>query len=265
MYLFKLQCEKSDKILRERLQKTVCTDFKENSLENGTPLKLEDTFVEEDTIIEEKNLDQKKNHEEKILIDDLDNFDFDSFDNDSEPESDFETKKVEPQSQIKLKEFHCEICHKQFSRNDLLLRHKIAHAIKMEDPKHSEYKRIERTPVIYSDINVINLKSEEYIYSCPSCDMLFVNKDDFDHHFQENHEKKQEYNVTCDVCSEKFSKLSHKNRHMKKVHFLDKQYKCPTCEKSFSKKEQMEHHVNSHLGKKPHTCDICLKGEQCQF
>lgn len=256
MYVFKLQCEKSDKILRERLQeKTLCIEFKVNPLENEKQLKSEEVLLEEENIIIEENIIEEKADQDKMLLEELDNFDFDSFDNESEP--DVSAKENETKSHVKIKEFHCEICQKHFSRNDLLLRHKIAHAIKMEDPKIKEFKRVERTPYIYSEID---LKSEEFLYSCSHCELLFVHKDDFEHHYKQNHVKKELYNLTCELCSEKFSKLSHKNRHLKKIHFLDKQYKCHSCDKSFSKKEQFEHHNNSHLGKKPHTCDICLKG-----
>lgn len=259
MYLFKLQCEKSDKFLRERLlQKGVFRTVEENLPDSESQFKSEEILVEEENVIfEEKLIEDDKSNEEKILLDQLDTLDFDSFDNESDP--DISIKENEARSQTKLKEFHCEICPKQFSRNDLLLRHKIAHAIKMEDPRLQDCKKNDRTPVIYSHVD---LKSEEdFLYSCPHCDILFVHKDDFDFHLKESHQKKEEFNVICDVCGEKFAKLTHKNRHMKKVHFLDRQYKCLTCDKSFFKKEQLEHHNNTHLGKKPHTCDICLKGK----
>lgn len=256
MYIFKLQCEKSDKILRERLeQKSACGDFKVNSTET-TQLKSEEILMEEENIIIEENVEgEEKPEQEKGLLDDLENIDFDSLDNDSE--ADISTKENETQSHVKVKEFHCEVCQKQFSRNDLLLRHKIAHAIKMEDSKSQDYKKVDRTPFVYSEID---LKTEEFLYSCNHCDLLYVHKEDLENHFKQTHGIKEEFNVTCHICSEKFSKLSHKNRHLKKVHFLDKQYKCPTCCKTFSKKEHYEHHVNTHLGKKPHTCSICLKG-----
>lgn len=258
MYLFKLQCEKSDKILREKLElKTVCDEFKVNVSETAQ-LKSEEVLMEEENIIiEEKSMEGNEKVDENTLLDELENIDFQSLDNDSE--ADISTKENETQAHVKIKEFHCEVCQKQFSRNDLLLRHKIAHAIKMEDSKSEDFKKVDRTPVIYSEID---LKTEEFLYSCNHCDLLYVHKEDLENHFNQTHGIKQEFNVACHICSEKFSKMSHKNRHLKKVHFLDKQYKCPTCCKSFSKKEQLEHHVNTHLGKKPHTCSICLKGYQ---
>lgn len=249
MYLFKLQCEKSDKLLREKLLQKKA--FEGELFMEERQLKSENIAEDEKEFSEDKPEEKVEYEPDKVFVEDFDNnIDFDSYD---ESEQDISTKENKTLSHTKVKEFHCEICHKEFSRNDLLLRHKIAHAIKMEEPK---VKKSDKQPFVYADVEV---KTEEFLYSCPHCDILFVHKDDFDLHLKETHEK-SELTITCDVCNEKFLKLSHKTRHMKKVHLLEKQYKCPTCEKSFYKKEQLEHHANSHLGKKPHTCDICLKG-----
>ncbi|KAG5886099.1 hypothetical protein JTB14_031700 [Gonioctena quinquepunctata] len=225
MYLFKMKCERSDRILRERLERG-------NYYCDDDLVKLKTTY--DDEIIKNEVLDNGVTTKEDILDIHIDNIDFDTYRSDGEEEVlDQPDEEPFPKGEIKEKKFECDVCQKRFSRYDLLLRHKIAHAMKMEE-QNVQY---------------------DGTYQVDDMDIKRENGD-LDAHMK-THEK--EYTVSCDVCQKKFSKLSHRNRHLRTMHFIKKEYKCSMCEKAFHKQEQLRNHINVHKGAKPHVCDICCK------
>ncbi|KAJ8939009.1 hypothetical protein NQ314_011259, partial [Rhamnusium bicolor] len=256
MYLFKLKCEKSDTFLRERLQKVTvyyAGEFlEEPSNENNEELIKPEVHVENDNKLSEI--------ETEIILEEFDNFEFETNKSDSEDfpdtteELDVANHGITLKQQNKVKEFECDICQKRFSRDDLLIRHKIAHAMKM-DEQNLEF---DGTYQIENEHSPLMIKSEEFMFSCSDCDVIFIQKEDLDNHINQEHEKK-EGNVSCEVCLKKFHKIAHLNRHIK-THSEIKMYKCPLCNKGFIREEQLSHHMNIHSGAKPHTCDICFKG-----
>ncbi|KAJ8961282.1 hypothetical protein NQ318_008967 [Aromia moschata] len=255
MYLFKLKCEKSDSVLRERLQK-VTAYYEQEFLEKTSDESDKEIIKPELHIESETKLSQNE-----AILEEFDNFDFGTYKSDCEdyPETVTEedinnASEVALKHQNKMKEFECDICLKRFSRNDLLIRHKIAHAMKFDDQK------LEFEDTFNSEENdgeVVRIKSEEFMFSCSSCDVLFIHKEDLDTHMTCEHDKK-EGNIVCEVCSKRFHKMAHLNRHIK-THYSEKAFKCHSCDKGFARQEQLNHHMNVHTGTKPHICDICFK------
>lgn len=257
MYLFKVKCEKSDKVLREKLRKV--TVYYEEDLEEqeGNDHNME--IIKPEVIVE----NEAKVPQDEIILDELENFDFD-YKSDCEDFPEIVAQEDIAESyneatlkhQNKVKEFECDICQKRFSRNDLLIRHKIAHAMKMGDDKFQfDHYQMEEG----DQGNPLVIKTEEFMFSCAECDVIFIHKVDLDNHIAQEHEKREAY-LSCDVCSKKFSKMSHLNRHQK-IHSMAKAFKCRLCNKGFTRQEQLTHHMNVHTGIKPHTCDICFKGK----
>ncbi|KAJ8917510.1 hypothetical protein NQ315_005559, partial [Exocentrus adspersus] len=261
MYMFKLKCEKSDRVLREKLRKLTVYYEDDSDEQKANDDNAEDNMeiVKPEVIVES----ECKTVESETTLQELDSFEFD-YKSDCEdfPEivqpDELNSCRNEPalKQQNKVKEFECNICEKRFSRDDLLVRHKIAHAMKMngEKFKFEDYQPEESD----QDVPTV-IKSEEFVFSCSECvDVVFVHKVDLDRHIAQQHDKKGEL-ISCEVCMKKFSKTAHLNRHLK-IHSMSKAYTCRMCNKGFARQEQLTHHMNVHTGIKPHTCDICYKG-----
>lgn len=287
MYNFKIQCINSDRILRERLHRITYQNEDLKSEETESAVKIELVKDYQDDIILEgldtlnielpksdtenvsiSNDLQEKPIEESIVEDsevteNQNDFMVDDFHNHDDSENEISAEEVnstqEKSKQVKDKKFQCEICQKSFSRNDLLLRHKIVHAIKMEEEMNEQMQFLSnKNGVILSHVQ---LKNEHTMYPCLKCDIAFQDEEALKRHMTKSHQEKQHFNIPCEVCGKKFSTLSHKKRHLRTTHFKDRHYRCPTCNKSFSRKEQFNHHMNGHSGLKPHICDICFKGK----
>lgn len=137
------------------------------------------------------------------------------------------------------KPFVCETCGKCFSRDDLLLRHKIIHAIKFQE----KYTNDKSSSSIEHDQN-LKMTTEQQNETSKK-----QNIDDVD----------DDNNIQCTICKKQFSKVSHLTRHTK-IHAAIKPYSCQLCSKGFARAEQLMNHMNAHSGIKPHVCKICSKG-----
>ncbi|CAH1996440.1 unnamed protein product [Acanthoscelides obtectus] len=297
MYIFKTKCEESDKILRERLKKISIyydNQYYKVTLNENDSLKKEEIEVapadREIVVKSTENLKSKLDHLEEeegglkleladvdtklpqddtIISEELDRFEFDdAYKQDDSTDSEEEKLKV-PEIVMsaledKSKDFECEICLKKFARSDLLLRHKIAHAMKMEDQQRRMSSSDSDKESLNGEVSHhVNIKTELSTYACTRCDALFMQKADLEVHVKKEHIK-EEYKVSCPLCPKKFVKLYQLNRHTKAAHStVERQYKCSSCDKTYSKPDQLRSHLKTHHGEgnvKPHVCDICFKG-----
>ncbi|XP_073831792.1 uncharacterized protein [Musca autumnalis] len=68
----------------------------------------------------------------------------------------------------------------------------------------------------------------------------------------------------CEQCDRDFSSKTNLNRHMQS-HQGTKPHQCPQCPKSFTQKSTLKQHLLTHTGEKPYICDICDRGfTQCK-
>ena len=64
----------------------------------------------------------------------------------------------------------------------------------------------------------------------------------------------------CNSCGKEFSRADHLKTHINAVHNGVKDYKCHSCGKSFSQAGSLRIHINAvHNGQKDHKCDSCGK------
>ncbi|EFA03090.1 Histone-lysine N-methyltransferase PRDM9-like Protein [Tribolium castaneum] len=274
MYMFKLKCEESEKILRSRLAKSPFqeqfTIEEKHYVETKGDVDVYSIVIKPELCSEDSEINHELSSDFEHLNapdksdSDLDAFELYADEGGQEHRCPHCPKVFDKESaanrHIKthsaVKAYKCDTCDKRFSRNDLLLRHKIAHAMKMDDQKFEleNFSDDDEDP----DDDTIIIKTETALYPCAECNLIFIKKEELDAHIQK-HEKGGGEGIVCNVCMKTFSKQAHLNRH-KKIHSQNKPHVCPTCNKGFVRAEQLNNHMNIHSGIKPHVCAICLKG-----
>ena len=66
-------------------------------------------------------------------------------------------------------------------------------------------------------------------------------------------------NLACcayEGCTRAYSSTFNLKRHIEKVHFGIKKFKCAYCEKHLSSKQNLIDHQNIHSGARPYQCDV---------
>ncbi|CAG9767896.1 unnamed protein product [Ceutorhynchus assimilis] len=268
MYFFKVRCETSDNILRQKLI--------ENS--NKSIIDVETKPLLDKSILDE--LEQGFSNYESISDADDNNEDkLDLF---------YECIKVEKPGRIKS--FECPICLKKFTREDLLLRHKIAHAIKMQgfedeqDESENDDKKQEITENIggtfsvdKTESNTINSKTQDVLtdLKCILCNITVENENSLYKHLHKEHlnilkGESGEY-LVCKLCPVEIKDIRHFIKHIKRKHKRkrgNRKYSCPHCFMEYRYKGNLRNHLRYHKGKeliknnsdteeKEYSCDHC--------
>ncbi|XP_061193318.1 zinc finger protein 852-like [Saccostrea echinata] len=139
----------------------------------------------------------------------------------------WETKKhmqKEHLEQLK-KEFTCNICHKTFSQKQELRNHKFA--------AHGSKRK----------------------FTCEECGRHFNHLSTLESHRKVHTGVDRSY--VCEICGKRFPRRN-TMRHAR-MHSQTKEFKCPSCDKSFNEKDQLQKHLRLHTGEKPYRCRHCPK------
>ncbi|CAH0556599.1 unnamed protein product [Brassicogethes aeneus] len=241
LFLFKLKCEETDLYLKQiDAQKEPLKEIHDNQV----------IVVEQK--LSQSNSDNILVKPEYYIDNDSSTDNVEVYEEVSAEQECNETEEIEDEESDK-NNFACDICFRTFSRMDILLSHKIAHSIKIRG-NNVEFSKGEESEELLQ--NTILIKTEDLLFSCTECNLIFLKKEELDLHLQ-NHGKRKQHQ--CEHCLKSFTKPSHLTRHLK-THSADKLYVCNVCKKRFSRLDQLHLHVSSHSGVKPHICEICLKG-----
>ncbi|XP_017047255.1 zinc finger and SCAN domain-containing protein 21 [Drosophila ficusphila] len=109
-------------------------------------------------------------------------------------------------------------------------------------------------------------------FECPECPKRFYDAYTRNMHIRVLH--KGENPFPCNHCNMSFSSGSSRHKHEVKVHGAgpriltrqktkdehDGRYFCSKCSKSFTTKNSLNYHMNSHNGTKPFKCKVCGRG-----
>jgi len=155
---------------------------------------------------------------------------------------------------MKLKNFKCELCEKAYAEKADLKKHeqKIHFCAICEqhygdlqqhnEEKHGEKadsKKLEHFCTICEKY-FENLKKHERVHFCTICGQHFEN---IKQHNEEEHVKLLHY---CERCLKEFEGIDDLEIHMKIKHSIIFSFFCDYCEKGFTKKFQIEQHMDSH-------------------
>ncbi|EAT36394.1 AAEL011507-PA [Aedes aegypti] len=63
----------------------------------------------------------------------------------------------------------------------------------------------------------------------------------------------------CKICGRV---VTYMREHMR-MHKIDKQHKCPYCDRMFVQGNNLKYHIRKHLGERPYSCELCDKTFYC--
>ena len=150
------------------------------------------------------------------------------------------------------KAFECAVCSARFRRKDKLQEHEVVHS--KEKPFHCEDcpAKFARLAGLREHLSV---HTGERPFQCNQCPASFRLKSMLRSH-QVVHITAQDFR--CEVCSRAFRTKLLLQSHRKAVHAEEKSAKCSSCAQMFSSSALLQQHVMTH--KKPFECPSCSKG-----
>ncbi|XP_026748410.2 zinc finger protein OZF-like [Galleria mellonella] len=101
-------------------------------------------------------------------------------------------------------------------------------------------------------------QGEEIQYQCSMCNRKFSRKSSLTNHLR-HHQVKDSVMFTCVTCKREFKHQAHLDNHILSVHTRNEGFTCTYCTTSFTNKESLELHLESHKTEKKHQCKICSK------
>lgn len=164
------------------------------------------------------------------------------------------------QVHLKVKEFRCHICGKDFFQSYRLNDHILTHT----DPLPFGCAHCPKK--CKSKVNVLTHLLSKHGFNiglqCPHCQKAFVTRNAMEIHLK-RHTKQLDY--SCDKCDKRFVTASNLKMHQEKMHVdktARKYFICETCGKKLTSKHSYQNHVKTHLGDEhmPFRCQYCGKG-----
>ncbi|XP_059056419.1 zinc finger protein 37-like isoform X10 [Achroia grisella] len=107
-------------------------------------------------------------------------------------------------------------------------------------------------------------RSVENMIKCQYCSQTFVDYYNRDSHLIKEHGKAAVV-LKCQACERTFHNQKHLNAHIKNVHLMERNHKCPECDKRFFLKNCLQNHMLKHTGLVQFECDICHKAYKRKF
>ena len=94
----------------------------------------------------------------------------------------------------------------------------------------------------------------------PTQNLVSKSYSNSDNPYDVTDEPKKNHPFKCDICDKSFSSKSNLKHHIDTIHLKLKSYKCEECGKTFNQKGNLEYHVKTvHLKIKPYKCEECCK------
>eukprot|EP00095_Tigriopus_kingsejongensis_P003311 snap_masked-scaffold355_size198070-processed-gene-0.17 protein:Tk03311 transcript:snap_masked-scaffold355_size198070-processed-gene-0.17-mRNA-1 annotation:"zinc finger and scan domain-containing protein 2" len=164
----------------------------------------------------------------------------------------------------------CDICGRPFKNQQQLVKHRMTHL----NPEERKDYRCSYCHIMFDTIKLRERHEERHkdgeVFSCETCEKVFKNEKNLNHHVKTHHMKKSDKPTTpnakkgkkepppkhpCHICGPpKMYCLTSLRRHLARIHSTN--YKCPRddCGKCFKEKFQLEAHVEIHRLRECHLC-----------
>lgn len=120
--------------------------------------------------------------------------------------------------------FSCNLCDKNFSRGDNLMRHMLVH-----ESAHSDQLK------------------------CEVCNTTFKRKDNYKRHVKSIFEKDETFKNKCSECKKVFCTGKLLTRHYNAIH---RKFACENCAQTFTLKSSLELHIETRNNSPCNECDI---------
>lgn len=188
------------------------------------------------------------------------------------------------------KNFQCNLCHKEYKKENKLLKHLATHEKsnvicgfcgKSFKSQHWLKKHLAKQCKNYNKCNIcketfnseplllehmkihsdVEVKVEdEEKFQCSECGRVFSKSRSLAMHLKK-HKNKEIHDVyKCDNCQKEFRTKSLLRRHIN-LHASVKRYSCSKCSKMYSRADQLQAHLKTHDSVKLYICKDCGKGK----
>ena len=95
---------------------------------------------------------------------------------------------------------------------------------------------------------------------CEICEKIFQIEQKKTRHIRSVHGKVKNLKYICNVCDKKFERENQLNLHIANYHLKGPNFKCDFCGKSYSTIRDLCYHKKIHTLEKQFKCTICQKG-----
>ncbi|XP_077401143.1 uncharacterized protein LOC144035381 isoform X2 [Vanacampus margaritifer] len=193
------------------------------------------------------------------------------------------------QAGSKEKSLTCETCGRTFTRTSDVRRHQMTHT----GERPFRCSQCDRTFQHSWDLVKHESKSHAAAvsFACSPCRASFANLRALTAHHKRCHSDGSHLPHICSICSRSFAAagelLEHRKSHVAKryvcaqcgdgfdsllerslhrqAHQVKRQFKCPHCEKTYTRRSDVKRHMSTHTGERPHQCSQCGKRFSLRF
>ncbi|CAL8130987.1 unnamed protein product [Orchesella dallaii] len=161
---------------------------------------------------------------------------------------------------LKIKNYWCVFCEKQFKRKLHLDRHILSHIGEKQFWCNMCYYECSRKDAlkVHRKQHTHNKENPYEQFRCETCTKSFDYNYDLTRHLQ-THNPSRPRPYSCTICQKDFITIQNLEEHSQVFHEKIKKYSCVFCEKHFGRVDDLNSHIMRHIGEKPFLCNTCDK------